>query len=110
MAQGVNIAIDQGSNVAIEINVIDTNGNAVDLTAYSANASFKKHANAYANTAKTFSTVGYANGLLLLSMTAVESANTTWGRYLYDVTVTHTISNTTTRVQEGILTIRPSIT
>lgn len=110
MSRTVNLAIDQGANVVININVTYANGSAVDLTGYTANASFKKHANAYANTVKTMTTTGYANGLLVLSMTAVESANTDWGRFLYDVTVNHTVSNTTSRVQEGILTIRPRIT
>lgn len=110
MSQTINLAVDQGSNVSIQININYANGSSVDLTGYTANASFKKHANAYANTSTAMTAVGYANGLLEVSMTGAESANTTWGRYLYDVKVTHTATNTITRVQEGILTIRPQIT
>jgi hypothetical protein len=110
MAQVINVAVDQGANIAININVCDITNTPVDLTYYSANASFRKHANAYANTTKFFTTETFANGLLLLSMTAEESANLNWGRYLYDVRITHNTTNNTQRVQEGILTIRPSIT
>lgn len=106
MAIVLNVSFDQGANSQFNINVAN-NGVSVDLTGYSANAHFKKHANAYANTVQVMTTTGYANGLLNISMTASETSNVNWGRYYYTVEITQNSSNTTTRIQEGILTIRP---
>lgn len=108
MAQEVNYYVDQGANVVIEITVTDANGVAWDLSNYTIDCQVRK--NPYTNTSYSFSNgTGYANGTLVLSMDAADSAAIPHGRYLYDVEVT-SVTNTVTRVQEGLIVFEPNIT
>lgn len=107
MSQNVNLVVDQGSNLEIQINVTHANGDVWDLSTYSVNSKVRKHFTS--NTSYDFSGTGYANGLILLTMNAENSANVSAGRYRYDVEVVST-SNTTTRVQEGIIEFTPEVT
>jgi len=107
MADIRNIAIDQSANVLIEINVSNTIGGVLDLTNYTSNGCIKRHYES-ANVA-IFTTDQFANGLFTLSLTGDESANLAIDRHVYEATITHTGTNTTVRVQEGILMVKPSI-
>jgi len=107
MAQEVNLTVDQGSNLAIEICVKDANGDTWDLSSYSVGSHVRK--NPYTNTYFTFIAEGFANGTLTLTMNAESSTAVPAGRYLYDVEIT-SVTNTTTRVQEGLIYFSPNIT
>ena len=104
MAVAQNLSFDQGANNSFQTDVVDSNGAAIDLTLYTAHAYFKRHTESTNTT--SFTTVGYANGLLIMSLNWVNSANTPEGIYTYVVKVTHSVSNTTTRIQEGLLTLK----
>lgn len=108
MAQALNLSADQGANVTFSITVRDSSNVAIDLTGYTANASFKRHFESANSVA--FVTNTYANGLLTISLLANVTSAISSGRYVYDATVTETASNTTTRVSEGILTIKANVT
>lgn len=99
-----NIVIDKSANLSIDIVVCDASGAPIDFTLYTANACYKTHADASNVTYMT--TNGYSNGVLNVSLTGVETANISISRYMYEVYATHTASNTTSRVQEGIFTVR----
>lgn len=101
-----NYSVDRSTDLQIDINVSDTDGAVVDLTNYTANACFKKHHESNTNVA--FSTLGYANGLLTVSLTGTETLNTDVGRYIYEVYITHNTANTTSLVQNGILSFQGS--
>lgn len=90
----------------IDITVNDTNGSAIDLTNYTANACFKKHHES--NTTTEFTAVGAANGVLSISLTGTQTLNTDVGRYVYQVFITQNSANTTTLVQSGILSFQGS--
>ena len=107
MAQEINLTVDQGSNLSIEITVSDANGDLWDLSSYTVESQVRK--NPYTNTAYTFVGSGAANGLLTLTMNAETSAAVPAGRYLYDVEII-SVTNTTTRVQEGLIVFSPNIT
>lgn len=49
-----------------------------------------------------------SNGQIRLTLSADETANISPGRYLYDITMT--ANNNVTRIQEGIVTVTPSVT
>lgn len=108
MAREVNLTVDQGANVLIEINVTDSTGAAWNLSTYTISAQARK--NPYTNTAYSFTGAGYANGLLQLTLTAAETAAVPAGRYLYDIEALNPASNTTTRIQEGLMVFNPNIT
>jgi hypothetical protein len=103
MAKVQNIDIDQGANTIIDLIVYDTSGNLEDLTAYTPSAAFRRHQESTNSVA--FTSVGYANGTLRLSLTAEETSNVAYGRYIYNVFLTHNTSNVTSKTQTGVLTI-----
>jgi hypothetical protein len=108
MAKVQNITFDQGANVQIDITIYDTNGDIEDLSGYTATSSFRKHYESVNSTSFVCST--YSNGTLRMTMNAAISANVQPLRYVYDVNLNHTASNTDSRIQEGILIVKPSVT
>jgi len=106
MANQRNLAIDQGTTFSANISVLDSNGDARDLTDYTSEAQFRKYYES--NTYVSFTTE-VSNGNINIALTANQTANITSGRYVYDVDLS---SNTGTveRIVEGILTIRPMVT
>lgn len=106
MANEVNLFVDQGSNLAIEIVVSHANGDLVDLTTYTFNAKVKK--SYYSNTSYSFDCSGAANGLLTMTMNAETSNTVPAGRYVYDTKII-SATNKSTRIQEGLITFNPNI-
>ena len=110
MAAYVEITIEQGANLTSTVTVSDTQGDAINLSTYSAAAQLRK--SYYSSTANTLSATitGIANGQITLSMTAANTANLTPGRYVYDLKITNSVDNSVTRVVEGTATVLPSVT
>lgn len=112
MAAVANLIIDQGANFSSDITVKDANGNAFNLTGYTAEA---KMAKGYASTrTRTTITSTIASdpttGVVSLTLTAAQTAALDAERYVYDVEITQTSSGSVTRVIEGIITVRPNVT
>ncbi len=110
MAAYVEITIEQGANLTSTVTVSDTQGDAINLSTYSASAQLRK--SYYSSTANTLSAIitGVANGQITLSMTAANTANLTPGRYVYDLKIVNSVDNSVTRVIEGTATVLPSVT
>jgi hypothetical protein len=109
MATKANLVIDQGTTFSTTITMMDDNGNLIDLTGYSANSQIRKHYTS--TTAVNFSAeINVSTAEITLSLTNIQTANLTAGRYVYDVEVSDTYSNTVSRVVEGIVTITPNVT
>lgn len=109
MAAKANIVIDQGADFSTTVTVTDDNGDAVDLTGYTANAHIRKH---YTSTSATVMTVGFGNrseGKINLSLGRTTSSGMEAGRYVYDVEITSS-ANTRSRLIEGVCTITPEVT
>jgi len=112
MAAIANLTLDQGATFNSDVTVKDANGNAFDLTGYTAAA---KMAKGYVST-KTRTTITCTvngdptTGIVTMSMTADETSTCEEGRYVYDLEILQTSSSTITRVIEGIITIRPQVT
>jgi hypothetical protein len=108
MAIKANLQIDQGADFSTEIDVLDDNGDVVNLTGYTGAAQMRKHYTS--TTAINFSVaVNASGGTVTISMTAAASANVTPGRYVYDCELTSS-SNTVSRLVEGIVTVTPQVT
>ena len=112
MAAVANLIIDQGATFSSDITVKDANGNAFNLTGYTAEA---KMAKGYASTrTRTTITSTIASdpttGVVSLALTAAQTAALDAERYVYDVEITQTSSENVTRVIEGIITVRPNVT
>ena len=110
MAAYLEITIEQGANLTSTVTVSDTQGDAVNLSTYSASAQIRK--SYYSSSANTLTATitGNANGQITLSMTAANSAALTPGRYVYDLIITNSVDNAVTRVVEGTAVVLPSVT
>lgn len=106
MALKANLVIDQGTTFASSIEILDENNEAVDLTNFSARGQMRKH---YTSSNSVSFTTTMSNGMLVISLTAPQTANIVAGRYVYDVELVDS-SNTVVRILEGIVTITPEVT
>lgn len=108
MATKANIVIDQGTTFSTVITLADENGDAIDLTGYSANSQIRKHYSS--SNSQSFSvSLGGSLGTVTLSLTSTQTSNLVAGRYVYDVEVTSS-SNVISRIVEGIVTVTPEVT
>ena len=109
MAIKANIVIDQGTDFAAVIDLVDQDGVVYNLTGYTVAAQLRK--NYATSTAYTFiASHNSAGGIISLSLTNTTTAALEPGRYLYDVEITLTSSGVITRVVEGVATVTPGMT
>ena len=74
------------------------------------NSQIRKHFSS-TNAAATFTcSTGGTNGTVTMALTYDVTANITDGRYVYDLTLLNTSSNTKIRAVEGIVTVSPRVT
>lgn len=110
MARKLNLYVDQGSDYSNTLIAKDSANSIIDLTDYTVAGKVKK---TYTWTNATSFSTSIDSNAATGSITITLDANTTGllvaGRHVYDIEVT---SNTgvVTRVQEGILTVKPSVT
>lgn len=110
MATKANLVIDQGSTFAAELNLTDDNGDALNLTGFTANSQMRKWYTS-SNPSATFTTnIDVPTGVITLSLNATSTAALTAGRYVYDVEITDGSSGDISRVVEGIITVNPNVT
>lgn len=110
MAAYLELTIEQGANLTSVVTVNDVQGDAVNLTTYTASSQLRK--SYYSSSANTLSAIvtGNSNGEITLTMTAANTALLTPGRYVYDLVITNSTDNSKTRVIEGIAIVLPSVT
>lgn len=109
MAAYTELNIEQYATFSTTVNVEDTQGDAINLSGYTAASQIRK--SYYSTTANTLTATvtGTANGEITLSMTAANTALLSPGRYLYDLVITAP-DTTKTRVVEGIVNVLPGVT
>jgi len=109
MANVTNLFIDQGSNTTVTIYVTDNTGTARNLSGYSARSQLRRSYTSTSNTSFTVSISNPADGEITINLTADQTANLKYGRYVYDVEL---ISNSYSveRIIEGIITVYPEVT
>lgn len=109
MAAYSELNIEQYATFSTTVNVEDANGDALNLSGYSASSQIRK--SYYSSSANNFTATvtGEANGEITLSMTAANTSNMSPGRYLYDLVITSPTS-VKTRVVEGIVNVLPGVT
>jgi len=103
-----NLFIDQGTDYSTSINLVDGDDNVVTLSGYTSNAQMRKTYSS-SNAVSFSTTLQSANGVVVLSLTATQTANIVAGRYVYDVYLTSS-SNVVSRIIEGIVTVTPRVT
>ena len=103
-----------GSDVAIQLELVDTSGNPKDLTNYSAAAKMKRNYNSdSADTTDFAVAIEPTNGIVTLSLTNTQTDALRVGNYVYDVEISYVDSNGATiieRILEGKIRANPSVT
>jgi hypothetical protein len=113
MAEYVEFYIDQGTdfNTYITLNDDDTNL-AQNVLGYVVTGKLRRSL-VSANASETFQCqlIDAANGEILVSLAAANTANLKPGNYFYDIKVVDTnTQNATSRLIEGIIIVTPAIT
>ena len=109
--QTLNQSIDQGTTFSKQIIVYQTDGTTVqNLTGYTVSSQLRKNytSTAYTTILATIQTPA-TNGVIVISLTAVQTAALKSGRYVYDLQIT-AADSTVTRIIEGVITLRPEVT
>ncbi len=110
MASILNQVIDQGTTFSKQITVYETDGTTVqNLTGYTVAAQLRKNYTSTAYTTINATNNAPTSGVIVMSLTAVQTATLKSGRYVYDLQIT-AADTTVTRVLEGVITIRPEVT
>lgn len=108
MATKANLVIDQGSTFSTDLNLTDENGDPLALIGYTANSQIRRWYTS-TNASAAFSTsVNTASGVITLSLTANQTSNLVFGRYVYDVEISD--GSEISRIVEGIVTVTPQVT
>ena len=110
MAVYSNIVVDQGADYSAGIDVTDSDGDALDLTGYSAAGQIRK---TYSSSTAVNFTASIASpttaGVVNIGLTNAQTNAMKAGRYVYDVEITSS-GGTKTRVLEGQIEITPGVT
>ena len=110
MATISNLFIDQDADFSTTVTINDSANAALDLTGYTATAMLRKSYKSSSSTAFTIAFVDpRTSGQITLTLTDVQTAALSEGRYVYDLVITES-GGDKTRVVEGIATIKPSVT
>lgn len=115
MATYEDFTIDQGADLALQIELVNPDGSKKDLTGYSASAKMKK-------TYRSEESIDFIavipdpslEGIVTISLTNLQTdALSTRGRYVYDVEISFVDEEGNTiieRVLEGKIKVNPSVT
>ena len=110
MASILNQVIDQGSTFSKQITVYETDGSTIqNLTGYTASSQLRKIYTSTAYTTINATNNSPTSGIIIMSLTATQTAALKSGRYVYDLQIT-AADSTVTRVIEGVITFRPEVT
>jgi hypothetical protein len=109
MAVKANILIDQGTTFSTTIFVADENDVSIDITDNDFFASARKHYTSNTSYDFTCAVLNGPDGELQISMANTNTSSWPAGRYVYDVKMVDT-SNVVTRIVEGLVTVKPSVT
>jgi hypothetical protein len=106
----LNLQIDQGSTFSKQITVYQTDGTTVqNLTGYAVASQVRKNYTSTNYTTINATNNDPTNGVIVMSLTAVQTAALKAGRYVYDLQIT-AADGTVSRTVEGIITIKPEVT
>lgn len=116
MAQYEELSIDKGTDVTLQLELEDTNGNPKNLTNFTIAGKVKKTYNTSDSDATAFTAEVKApatGGVVNLSLSNTQTGAFKAGRYVYDVEISFVDSDAQTvieRVLEGTITVTPSVT
>jgi len=114
MAEYEKFTFDKGSDIAVQLELVDVNGNKKNLTNYSAAAKMKRNYNSDSSDTTDFAVaITPSDGIVTLSLTNQQTDLLRVGNYVYDVEISYQDSNSNTiveRILEGKIRVSPSVT
>ena len=110
MATVYNLAVDQGATFQTIVQVNDETGSARNISGFNARGQLRRSYFSSANVQFTTAINNPANGEVIVSLTAAQTANLRYGRYVYDIELTSNADVTVERILEGIVTVYPEVT
>lgn len=116
MAAYEEFTIDQGTDVALEIHLVDENGVVKNLCNHSVAAKLKKNYNSDSASTTNFTSIiasPCTSGIVTLALTNSQTDSLKAGRYVFDAELSYLDSDSNTiveRVLEGRIQINPSVT
>lgn len=116
MAHYEDLVIDQGTDVTVEVHLVNADKSPKDLNGYTVAAKLAPSYDATELEKTTFSTAVLSpadEGKISLSLSSAQTgALNPRKRYVYDVEITHNdgVSDVVERVLEGKITVTPSVT
>ena len=114
MATYEEFTIDQGADIAIQLELVDDDDNPKDLTNHTVTAYMKKNYNSSIYTEFTSIVVDPPeDGVITLSLTSTQTNGLKAGRYVYDVELSFVDEGGNTiveRILEGRIQLTPSVT
>ena len=108
MAAVSNLYIDQGADFSTTLYLTDSNGDVLNLTDYTALGQVRKTYGSSTIAATFTLSLVAATGQVTVTLTDVQTAALTSGRYVYDILITDS-SGDKTRILEGHATVVPSV-
>ena len=110
MAIVSNLVIDQGASFSADIDVTDSDGDALNLTGYTAAGQMRRTYSSTTATDFTASIQSASGGTVKIELTATETNAIKAGRYVYDVEITNTSTQEVIRIVEGQVEVTPGVT
>lgn len=116
MAEYEKFTFDKGADIAIQLELVDFQGNKKNLTNYSAAAKMKRNFNSDSADTTDFAVAipsPASDGIVTLSLTNIQTDALKVGNYVYDVQISYVDSNDSTvieRILEGKIRVNPSVT
>lgn len=110
MAIVSNLVIDQGASFSASIDVTDSDGDALNLTGYTAAGQMRRTYSSTTATDFTASIQSASQGTVKIELTATETNAIKAGRYVYDVEITNTSTQEVIRIVEGQVEVTPGVT
>lgn len=107
MSTRIDLILDQGADFLTVFNVQAANGDAVDLSSYTAASEMRK--DYISNTYIQFNMSTDANGNVTMNLPWANTATIVPGRYRYDIEITSP-SNVVSRIVEGVIDVSPNMT
>lgn len=109
----INLTIESGADWATSFNLRDENGNYIPLYNYAISAKMARNYSKNANKINLNAIINTASeGEIKLSLTALQTSQLKFGRYVYDVIITAPFSSggRKDKVIEGIITVQEGVT
>jgi len=116
MAQYEHFTFDQGSDIALELHLVDPAGNNKNLTNYTGAATMKRNYNSDSADTTNFAfaiNTPTTAGIVTLALTNQQTSALRAGKYVYDVELQYTDSNGSNiieRILEGKIIVSPAVT